>query len=93
MDGNTLPSAGHEKKRPRVSGHGYTKYTQVFENSLKVSIIVGGYLETYIAADKLGKLTGSVGREIGRLPEGEDIPLFHDTFLSGGAAHVVCIDK
>jgi hypothetical protein len=32
-----------------------------------------------------------VGREINRLPNSEAIMLFYDTFLSGGAEHVICM--
>jgi hypothetical protein len=35
----------------------------------------------------------SVGRDTDKLPKGEEVPLFHDTFLSEGAAHDVCGNK
>jgi hypothetical protein len=56
---------------------------------LRVSIIDGGYPEMGITAERLGTLK----RVIYRLPEGEAIPLFHDSFLSGGAADVICVDE
>jgi hypothetical protein len=49
-------------------------------------------IQTYITAERPGKLMESVRREIHRIPEGETVPLFHNTFLSGGSGHVVCDD-
>jgi hypothetical protein len=52
---------------------------------------MGGYPKTDITVERLGVLTESMGREIGRLLRGEAVPLFHDTFMSGGAAHAICV--
>jgi hypothetical protein len=50
-------------------------------------------MEMGITVERLGKLVEIVEREIDRLPEGKAVPLVHDTFLSRGAAHAICVDK
>jgi hypothetical protein len=44
-----------------------------------VSITDGGYLEMHNTAERLGKLIGSMGRKIYKLPNGKAVPPVHDS--------------
>jgi hypothetical protein len=35
----------------------------------------------------------SEGEQTDRFPKREAVLLFHDTFLSGGTTHIICVDK